>query len=92
MLLAHWRGIKVRIWNFDHNRPHVHVKQAEHKARIEIRTGDYIDGALPHKVYGNIRKWLERCQDEILTRWDRASRGEAFTKIGEDCQEKGFEP
>ena len=91
MLLADWRGIKVRIWNFDHNRPHVCVKQEEHKARIVIRTGDYIDGFLPPKVYRRIRKWLERCQEEILIRWDVASVGERFTIIGEDCEDEGVE-
>ncbi len=91
MLLADWRGIKVRIWSFDHNRPHVHVKQAEHKAGVVIRTGECIDGFLPPKVYRRIRNWLERCQEEILSRWNVASIGEPFTKIGEDCEDEGDE-
>ncbi|MEW6530573.1 MAG: DUF4160 domain-containing protein [Thermodesulfobacteriota bacterium] len=88
-LLAELKGTKVRMWPFDHKPPHIHVKHAEHLARIEIMTGSLIDGYLPPRVRRRIVDWLDRCRKEILLRWQLASRGEGFGPIGEDCAEKG---
>lgn len=88
MLVAHWDGIVVRIWALDHPHPHVHVWNSGDKARIYIRNQELFDGELNTAVYRKIRKWLRRCQDEIILRWHLAEAGEPGPlPLTKDCKE-----
>jgi hypothetical protein len=41
------QGIEISIYFGDHNPPHVHIYDAGHRAKVDIATGEIIEGRLP---------------------------------------------
>lgn len=49
-IISMFYGIIVQLFFFDndkHNEPHVHIRYAEFKASMDIRTAEILDGNLP---------------------------------------------
>jgi hypothetical protein len=49
-VISMFYGIIVQLFFFDndkHHQPHIHVKYAEFKASIGIRTAEILDGEIP---------------------------------------------
>lgn len=62
----------IRMFVKDHPPPHFHVRYAEHAARIEIATGEVIDGSLPPRATRLLREWTEARRPELEANWRRA--------------------
>lgn len=63
-------GIVVAMFFDEHPPPHFHARHAESKARVEIATGEIIDGELPRRAARLVREWTHR--DELEENWRRA--------------------
>jgi hypothetical protein len=77
-------GILVSMYTLDiqkHHCPHIHVRYAEHRASIEIPTGDTLEGALPTKQMKLVQAWIALHTDELMADWELAAAGEAPYKI-----------
>ncbi len=78
--LSRFYGIVVRMFFGDHPPPHVHVRYAEHKARVRL-DGSVIDGSLPIRALAMLREWMELHRGDLAASWDRASRNEPPGRI-----------
>ena len=56
----------------DHNPPHFHARYGEHKAAIDIRSLNVLEGNLPGRALGMVVEWASQHQAELLANWDRA--------------------
>ena len=78
--ISRFYGISLRMFFSDHPPPHLHVRYAEHKARIRL-DGEIIDGTMPVRALTLVREWMEMHRAELSACWDRASRNEPPGKI-----------
>jgi Domain of unknown function (DUF4160) len=58
------------MYHNDHAPPHVHAKYAEHKAKIDIATGELIEGYLPNRVLLLLREWVALHATELGANWE----------------------
>ena len=76
-------GIIIRMYYApkEHPPPHFHVYYGDHKATIDIRTCEVIQGNLPRKKTKLVLAWAELHQDELMADWVLVMNGEELFKI-----------
>jgi hypothetical protein len=76
-------GIIIRMYfaPTEHPPPHFHVYYGEHKATVEIRTSEVIQGNLPKKQTKLVLAWAELHQEELMADWELVMNGEEPFKI-----------
>ena len=74
-------GIVVAMYFNDHEPPHFHARYAEHEGKIEIATGEQIDGDLPARVRGLVREWSAQHRSELEENWRLARALEPLNPI-----------
>ncbi len=76
-------GIIIRIYFApkEHQPPHVHAYYAEHKATVDIRTCEILEGELPKKQKKLVLAWAELHQEELMANWKLVMNGENPFKI-----------
>ncbi len=65
----------------EHQRPHVAVR-GEHRATLDLQTGEILAGQLPPKVHRAIRRFLAAHHDEAMKAWDATQRHEPPDSMG----------
>jgi hypothetical protein len=65
----------------EHPPPHFHAYYAEHKATVDIRTCEVMEGDLPGKQTKLVLAWAELHQDELMADWRLVMNGEEPFKI-----------
>ena len=63
-------GILIRMFFNEHSPPHFHAEYAEHKAVIDIRTFEVIEGKLPRRALELVLDWAELHQAELMEDWE----------------------
>lgn len=76
-------GIIIRMYYApkEHPPPHFHVYYGEHRATIDIRTCEVIQGDLPRKQTKLVLAWAELHQEELMADWELVINGEEPFKI-----------
>jgi len=76
-------GIIIRIYFApkEHQPPHFHAYYAEHKATVDIRTCEILEGELPKKQKKLVLAWAELHQEELMANWKLVMNGETPFKI-----------
>ncbi|MEA1961975.1 MAG: DUF4160 domain-containing protein [Bacillota bacterium] len=76
-------GIIIRMFCApeEHNPSHFHAYYGEHKAVIDIKTCELIEGNLPNKQLKLVLAWAELRQEELLANWTLAMNSELTFKI-----------
>ena len=76
-------GIIIRIYFApkEHQPPHFHAYYAEHKATVDIRTCEILEGELPKKQKKLVLAWAELHQEELMANWKLVMNGENPFKI-----------
>ena len=72
----------VRMYQRDHNPPHVHVECSGYKATIDIRRFDILGGRLPSHVSSGVIDWIKQNQLELQQGWERCRAGAYPIPIG----------
>lgn len=62
-----FNGIKIRVYNGDHNPPHIHAEYNEFEVVIVIINGDIYSGCMPNKQLKLIKRWLGINREWILS-------------------------
>lgn len=60
-------GVKIYVYDFDHNPPHFHARYAEYEVLVVIQTLEILRGAMPPAKLRRILKWAKQNQSELLT-------------------------
>ena len=76
-------GIVIRMYFApgEHSPPHFHVYCNEHKASVDIRTCEIIEGNLPRKQQKLTLAWAELHQEELMADWNLVMNGESPFRI-----------
>lgn len=64
--ISRFYGMVIQMFGNDHNPPHYHVVYNEHRAIVEILTGELIEGNLPVRQLKLIKIWNEIHKDKLL--------------------------
>lgn len=67
-------GIIIRMFFDEHAPPHFHVQYGEHKAIVDIRKLELLEGKLPRRAGELVLDWAELHQAELLEDWDLCQR------------------
>lgn len=71
--MAVWKakiaGVEVSIRNVDHGPPHCHAWIDGHDAQIDLFTLEVLHPP-PDDIPANLRKSLQKVQEEMLKAWD----------------------
>jgi hypothetical protein len=81
--LSRFEGMVIRMLFKDtgkHNKPHVHVECAEHKASVGI-DGEVLAGSIPKKKLIILHAWLVMHEEELYAAWNNAVQSKEFDKI-----------
>lgn len=81
--LSRFAGIIIKLLYNDtmqHHKPHVHVYYGEYEASLAI-DGELLSGALPVRQLKMVIGWLALHEEEAYAAWNKAVRGEAFSRI-----------
>ena len=76
-------GIIIRMYFApgEHSPPPSHVYYAEHRASVDIRSCEVIEGDLPGKQTKLVLAWAELHQEELMADWRLVMNGEEPFKI-----------
>ncbi|MDD9909504.1 MAG: DUF4160 domain-containing protein [Ahrensia sp.] len=75
--IARIEGVQILIYADDHPPPHVHVRDAENEAMIDIRTGKVLRGELTKSKSKPLLKWVEINQLALMRNWNMIQSGQA---------------
>jgi hypothetical protein len=69
--ISKFGGMTIVLYYNDHDPPHFHIV-GEHKTRINIMTGEYLQGdpVLPNTKLNDILEWLDKWRDDIMKAWN----------------------
>ena len=70
---------KSLYWR-DHNPPHIHFTYGEYECTISV-LDRVVSGKAPSKVIAKVNEWMDLHEDEILTLWEKAQKGEKLGRI-----------
>lgn len=73
-------GIRIRLFNKEHNPPHFHASYQGHRATYDFE-GNRTEGEMPKKQDALIRAWALLHSDDLQVGWEMAQEGEVPHKI-----------
>ena len=65
-----FQGIKIYMYDFDHNPPHFHAISAEYEVLIDIRNLTILRGNMPSTKLKKIIKWAKLNQSYLLAEFE----------------------
>ncbi len=74
------QGILIYIYGFDHNPPHIHVRDGDCQFTMTIRDR-IVEGRAKAKTVQTVNKFIDAHEAELMEIWDKAQRGEMIEKI-----------
>ena len=72
-------GLVVYMYFLDnrqHHQPHIHVRYQGDEVVVSIPDGKVLDGKIPANKMKLLSAWIEIHQQELMTDWDLAVKGE----------------
>ena len=79
--ISSFYGILIQMFWNDHAPPHFHALYAEHKAQIDIRTFEVINGFVPHRALTLVLEWASEHREELLEDWELCKQKQPAKKI-----------
>ena len=77
-------GVTIYMYFLDNRRhklPHIHVEFGGDDAVLEIPSGRILEGSLRRRQKRLVQAWIEIHQEELMSNWDRAIKGELVSSI-----------
>jgi hypothetical protein len=65
-----FQGVKIYVYDFDHNPPHFHAIYAEYEVLIDIRDLSVLRGDMPSNKLKQIIKWAKLNQNYLLEEFE----------------------
>ena len=69
--ISRFYGIIILMFFGDHEPPHFHVRYSGYKAKVEIKTGEIMEGDLPRRALRLIQDWIEIHESELLDNFEK---------------------
>lgn len=78
--ICRFYGIIISLFWRDHNPPHIHFSYGNYECTISV-IERVVEGKSPAKVISKVNEWIDAHENEILTLWEKAQKGEPLNKI-----------
>ncbi len=79
--ISRFYGIEIIMRYNEKHGPHFHARYGEHRALIEIASGQVMSGRLPRRAFRFVNEWANAHRQELQANWDRARREELLIPI-----------
>ncbi len=73
--ISRFYGLIIKMFFNDHNPPHFHIEYGEHRAIMDIREAELLEGYLPNKALKLAQAWCVLHEEELLANFE-GLRGE----------------
>ena len=80
--ISRFFGIVIAMYYNDHAPPHFHARYGEFMTKIEIATGDLLEGALPRRAMSLVQEWRTMHRTELQIVWQQVVDRQPHAKIG----------
>lgn len=78
--LSRFFGIIIYLYWRDHNPAHIHFEYGEYRCTISI-LDRIVEGKAPSKVIAKVNEWIDLHEEELLSLWEKAQKGEPLSKV-----------
>lgn len=78
--ISRFLGMVIHIYFDDHSEPHLHVRLAESRCKIDFE-GNILNGSLPIPKLNIVKKWIMLHQKELFENWKRIRKGKLPERI-----------
>lgn len=79
--ISRFLGMIITMYYNDHAPPHFHVRYGEQRAKIDLESGELLDGRLPRRALELVREWRMINEQELRQNWQHALAREPLNKI-----------
>ena len=79
--VCRFAGIVIRMYYNDYPPPHFHAEYGEHKAKIDIKSLEFMRGHLPTRQRALVIEWATAREAELLLAFERAMNHTPTGKI-----------
>ena len=79
--ISRFFGIVITMYFNDHEPPHFHVRDGEHRAAMGLERFELTQGALPPRVLALVLEWAQLHHAELRDNWTRLKTEGTFTPI-----------
>ena len=69
-MFENFHGIKIYVYDFDHNPPHFHAISAEYEVLIDIKNIEILRGEMPSSKLKKVLKWAKNNQKYLLKEFE----------------------
>ncbi len=78
--ISRFYGIIISLFGKDHNPPHVHFTYGNYECSISV-IDRVVEGKAPAKVIAKVNEWIDLHEQELLTLWEKAQKGEKIGRV-----------
>ena len=79
--ISRFLGIIIAMYYNDHAPPHFHAKYGDREVKVNIDTGEIIEGSLPNRAMRHVLEWWELHKTELAEDWALAEARKPLNKI-----------
>jgi hypothetical protein len=83
-VISMFYGLLISMYyldNKEHHLPHIHVKYNDQEAVFSIPDGEILEGGIPLNKVKLVKAWIELRQEDLMTDWSLAIKGEPIFRI-----------
>ena len=79
--ISRFLGMIITMYYNGHAPPQFHLRYGEQRAKIDLESGELLDGRLPRRALELVREWRVINEQELRQNWQRALAREPLNKI-----------
>ncbi|MGB9825379.1 MAG: DUF4160 domain-containing protein [Desulfofundulus sp.] len=79
--ICEFLGIKIYMYYYDHDPPHIHLRGRGFSAAISIPDRKLLAGRLPRHLEGPVASWIREERERLMENWRRAQAGEPVLQL-----------
>lgn len=79
--ISRFLGMIITMYYNDHAPPQFHLRYGEQRAKIDLESGELLDGRLPRRALELVREWRVINEQELRENWQRALAREPLNNI-----------
>jgi hypothetical protein len=78
-------GVRIMIFPYDHNPPHVHAFAADFRLKLTIGDGRILEarGTMGPAVIRRLQRWVLEHREKLNPLWIEAARGNPISRVEE---------
>ncbi len=79
--ISRFLGIIIAMYYNDHSPPHFHAKYGGFEIKVDLQSGEIIDGTFPTRAKKLVMEWYNLHRDELEEDWRLAKDRKPLNRI-----------